>query len=50
MRNFFSAVPEQKKPLSARLLISCFMTGWLLATLLFSLFRPQIHHFIDHIL
>jgi hypothetical protein len=50
MRNFNSAVPEQKKPLSVKLLISCFMAGWLLATLVFALFRPQIHHLIDHIL
>jgi hypothetical protein len=50
MRNFFLAVPEQKKPISVKLLFSCFMSGWLLATLLFSFFRPQIHRFIDHIL
>jgi hypothetical protein len=50
MRNFFSTVSEQKKPVSVKLLISCFMSGWLLATLLFSFIRPQIHHLIDHIL
>jgi hypothetical protein len=26
------------------------MSGWLLATLLFAFFRPQIHNMIDHIL
>jgi len=50
MRNFNPSVTEQKKLLSPKLLVSCFMSGWLLATLLFSFFRPQIHHMIDHIL
>jgi hypothetical protein len=50
MKNFLSTVPEQKQPLSKKLLFSCLMAGYLLATLIFTFFRPQVHHFIDTIL
>jgi hypothetical protein len=50
MKNFMSVKPRQSKPLSGKWLISGFMAGYLLASLLFSFFRPQVHHFIDAIL
>ena len=50
MRNFISPAAEQKKTPPVKLLISCLMSGWLLITLLFAFFRPQIHHMIDPIL
>jgi hypothetical protein len=50
MKAFLSAVFENTRPLSTKLLFSCFMAGYLLATLLFIFFRPQVHHFINSIL
>jgi hypothetical protein len=50
MRKFLTAVIEYTQPLSKKLLFSCFMAGYLLATLLFVFFRPQVHHFINSIL
>ncbi len=47
MKNFLSAVLEQTRPLSYKLLFSSFMAGYLLAVLLFAFYRPQIHHFMD---
>ncbi len=47
MKNFLTAVFENAGPISIKLLFSCFMTGYLLATLLFFFFRPQVHHFIN---
>jgi len=50
MKDFNSAVTKLPKPTSRKLLVSCFMAGYLLFTLIFSIFRPQVHHFIDAIL
>jgi hypothetical protein len=50
MRKFLTAVIESTQPLSKKLLFSCFMAGYLLATLLFVFFKPQVHHFINSIL
>ena len=49
MKTFLTAVFENTRPLSKKLLFSSFMAGYLLATLLFALFRPQVHHFINSI-
>ncbi|HEV3221867.1 MAG TPA: hypothetical protein VGZ90_03275 [Puia sp.] len=50
MKTFLSAVFENTGPLSKKLLFSCFIAGYLLATLLFAFFRPQVHHIINSIL
>ena len=50
MRKFLSAVVENAQPYSKKLLFSCFMAGYLLATLLFVFFRPQVHHFLNSII
>jgi hypothetical protein len=50
MTTFFSSVLQNTGPLSKKLLFSSFMAGYLLATLLFAFFRPQIHHFLSTIL
>jgi hypothetical protein len=50
MKTFLSAVIENTGPFSKRLLFSSFMAGYLLATLLFAFFRPQVHHFLNSIL
>jgi hypothetical protein len=47
MKNFLSAVLEQTRPLSQKLLISTFMAGYLLGTLLFAFYKPQIRHMMD---
>ncbi len=47
MKKFLTAVMENNKPLSKKLLFSSFMAGYLLATLLFAFFQPQVHHFIQ---
>jgi hypothetical protein len=49
MKSFLLSVIEQTGPLSKKLLFSSFMAGYLLATLLFAFFRPQVHHFLDKI-
>jgi hypothetical protein len=49
MKTFLSAVFENTRPVSKKLLFSSFMAGYLLATLLFAFFRPQVHHFINSI-
>ncbi len=46
MKTFLSAVFENTRPLSKKLLFSCFIAGYILATLLFAFFGPQMHHFI----
>ena len=50
MKNFITAVIENTRPISKKLLFSCFMTGYLLAVVLFAFFRPQVHRFLDLIL
>jgi hypothetical protein len=50
MRKFLTAVVQNNKPLSKKLLFSSFMAGYLLATLLFTFFQPQVHRFINSIL
>ena len=49
MKSFLTAVLEQTRPLSQKLLVSTFMAGYLLGMLLFAICRPQIQHFIDTI-
>jgi hypothetical protein len=50
MKKFLTTVIENSQPFSKKLLFSCFMAGYLLATLLFIFFRPQVHHLISSIL
>ena len=49
MKNFLSDVFDLTRPPSIKILLSSFMTGYLLATLLFAFFRPQIHQFLEFI-
>jgi hypothetical protein len=49
MKKFLAAVIENTQPLSKKLLFSSFMAGYLLATILFAFFRPQVHHFMNSI-
>jgi hypothetical protein len=50
MKNFLSAIFEHKQPLSKKLLFSSFMTGYCVATIIFTFFRPLVHRFLDSIL
>jgi hypothetical protein len=50
MRKFISAVVYNTQPLSKKLLFTCFISGYLLATIIFGFFGPQVHHFMDQIL
>jgi hypothetical protein len=50
MKTFLSAVFENTRPLSKKLLFSSFMAGYLLATLLFFFFGPQVHHFLNSLI
>ena len=50
MKKFLTAVMENNQPFSKKLLFSSFIAGYLLATLLFAFFQPQVHHFINSIL
>ncbi len=50
MKNFLQAVIENTQPLSKKLLFTCFISGYLLATVFFAFFGPQVHHFLDNIL
>ncbi len=50
MKTFFASVLENTGPISRKLLFFSFMAGYLLATLLFVFFRPQIHHLLNSIL
>jgi len=50
MKTFLLAVFENTGPISKRLLFSCFMAGYFLATLLFIFFRPQVYHFLNSII
>jgi hypothetical protein len=47
MKKFLLAVVENTMPLSKKLLFSCFLAGYLLATLFYGLCGPQIHHFLN---
>jgi len=49
-KDFNSAVREQNQTPSKKILVSCFMAGYLLFTLVLAIFRPQVHHVIDAIL
>jgi hypothetical protein len=50
MRKFLSAVIESTQPISKKLLFTSFIAGYLLATIFFGFFRPQVHHFLDSLL
>ena len=50
MRKFILAVAHNTQPLSKKLLFTCFMAGYLLATLIFAIFSHQVHQFLDQIL
>jgi hypothetical protein len=50
MKKFLLAVIEQTQPLSARLLVTCFISGYTLAIIFFKFYGPQVHRFLDPIL
>jgi hypothetical protein len=50
MKKFLTAVLDNNRPLSKKLLFSSFIAGYLVASLLFAFFQPQVHHFINSIL
>ena len=50
MRNFLTSVIENTQPLSAKLLFTSFISGYMLAIIFYRYFGPQIHHFLNTIL
>jgi hypothetical protein len=50
MKNFLLAVIENTQPLSKKLLFTCFISGYFLATIFFRFFGPEVHRFLNSIL
>jgi hypothetical protein len=50
MKHFLSSVIENTRPLSTKLLFTCFISGYVTATVFFGVFGPQVHHFLNKII
>jgi hypothetical protein len=50
MKHFISSVIENTRPLSYKLLFTCFISGYISATVFFGFFGLQVHHFLNKIL
>jgi hypothetical protein len=50
MKRFFSSLIENTQPLSYKLLFTCFISGYITATVFFGFFGPQVHYFLNKIL
>jgi hypothetical protein len=50
MKKFLLAVIEQAQPLSPKLLVTSFISGYTLAIIFFKFYGPQVHRFLDTIL
>ena len=50
MKNFISSVIENTRPISYKLLFTCFISGYVVAIVLFGFFGPQVHHFLNKML
>jgi hypothetical protein len=50
MKDFISSVIENTRPISYKLLFTCFISGYIVAIVFFGFFGPQVHHFLNKIL
>ncbi len=50
MKRFISSVIENTQPLSYKLLFTCFISGYVAATIFFGFFGPQVHLFLNKML
>jgi len=50
MKEFILSVIENIRPLSYKLLFTCFISGYIAATVFFGFFGPQVHHFLNKML
>jgi hypothetical protein len=50
MKKFLLAVIEQARPLSTKLLLTSFISGYTLAIIFFKFYGPQVHRFLHSIL
>jgi hypothetical protein len=50
MKRFISSVIENTQPLTYKLLFTCFISGYITATVFFGFFGPEVHHFLHKML
>jgi hypothetical protein len=50
MKRFMSSMIENIQPLTYKLLFTCFISGYITATVFFGFFGPEIHLFLHKIL
>ncbi len=50
MKKFLLAVIEEVQPLSPKLLVTCFISGYSLAIIFYKFYGPQVHRFLELIL
>jgi hypothetical protein len=49
MKKFLLTVFEQTRPLSLKLLFTCFISGYILAIIFFKFYGPQVNRFLHSI-
>jgi hypothetical protein len=47
MKKFLMAVIENTQPISQKMLFMSFISGYGLAILIYTFYRPQVHHLVD---
>jgi hypothetical protein len=50
MKRFISSVIENTQPISYKLLFTSFISGYIVATVFFGFFGPEVHHFLNKML
>jgi hypothetical protein len=50
MKTFLSSVTDSTRPLSQKLLLTSFISGYVLAIFIYKFFSPEVHQFLNSIL
>jgi hypothetical protein len=50
MKKFLLALSEQARPLSPKLLLTCFISGYTLGIIIYKFYGNQVHQFLESIL